>query len=73
MKLLDDVEKNSKKCLLKMSELQIDSVRQRTNEINDRIDSFYDALENEVNAKRYVDVNHEQTAEKSLAYNNVDK
>ena len=49
-----------------MAELQIESVQQQTNEINDRIDSFYDALENEVNAKHYVDENHESVA--GIAY-----
>ncbi len=36
----------------------------RTSEINDRIDSFYDALENEVNAKHYVDEHYNQIADK---------
>ena len=45
-----------------MAELQIEAVQQQTNEINDRIDSFYDALENEVNAKHYVDENYDHVA-----------
>ena len=47
-----------------MAELQIEVVQQRTMEINDRIDSFYDALENEVNARHYVDEHYDQVADK---------
>lgn len=63
-KHLDQIEEEMKDMLSKMEELQIGSVQQRTAEINDRIDSFYDALENEVNAKRFVDDHHEQIADK---------
>ena len=35
----------------KMGELQMDSIEEETNAINERIDSFYDAFENEVSAK----------------------
>ena len=58
------IENELEEMLLKMAELQIESVQQRTNEINDQIDSFYDALENEVNAKHYVDEHYNQIAEK---------
>jgi septation ring formation regulator len=50
--------------LSKMAELQIESVQQHTLEINDRIDSYYDSLENEVTAKHYVDEHHGEVASK---------
>ena len=40
--------------LANLVKLQCESVQQRTNEINDQIDAFYDSLENEVNAKLFV-------------------
>lgn len=51
--------------LTKMAELDIDTVRQNVMEMNDRIDAFYDSLENEVNAKHYVDY-HFADIEESL-------
>ena len=63
---IDDIENEIKEMLAKMAELQIESVQQQTNEINDRIDSFYDALENEVNARHYVDENYMHVAENLL-------
>ncbi|WP_438311505.1 septation ring formation regulator EzrA [Sporosarcina sp. FA9] len=63
---LDEIENEIQDMLYKMSELEIKSYQQNTNEINDRIDSFYDALENEVNAKRYVDANYEYYGEELL-------
>jgi septation ring formation regulator len=57
------IETELEEMLSKMSELQIESIQQRTAEINDQMDSFYDALENEVNAKHYVDEYYNQIAE----------
>ncbi|MHA6260681.1 septation ring formation regulator EzrA [Sporosarcina sp. CAU 1771] len=71
VKHLDQIEEELKEMLSKMAELQIDSVQQRTVEINDRVDSFYDMLENEVNAKRYVDDNHEHMADKLVKLRTV--
>ncbi len=48
-------KEKSKRCWLKWPNLKLNAVQQQTNEINERIDSFYDALEKEVNAKHYVD------------------
>ena len=67
------IESELEEILLKMADLQIESVQQCTSEINDRIDSFYDALENEVNAKHYVDEHYNQIAEKLLCNNDIDK
>ncbi len=58
------IEGELEEMLAKMAELQIESVQQHTLELNDRIDSFYDALENEVNAKHHVDENYRQIAGK---------
>ena len=60
---MQDIESEIKEMLAKMAELQIEAVQQQTNEINDRIDSFYDALENEVNARHYVDENYMHVAD----------
>lgn len=62
-KQLDQIEQDMEGLLAKMTDLEIESVQEQTNDINDRIDSFYDALENEVNAKRYVDINYSALAE----------
>ncbi|WP_342505451.1 septation ring formation regulator EzrA [Sporosarcina sp. FSL K6-2383] len=61
---LDAIESELEELQSKMAELQIESVQQGTSEINDRIDSYYDALENEVTAKHYVDDNHGEIAAK---------
>ncbi|HJF32486.1 MAG TPA: septation ring formation regulator EzrA [Sporosarcina psychrophila] len=63
-KHLRAIENELEEMLSKMADLQIESVQQHTSEINDRIDSFYDALENEVNAKHYVDEHYNQIADK---------
>ncbi|MDN4607013.1 septation ring formation regulator EzrA [Sporosarcina highlanderae] len=55
-KQLSEIEEGIEEQLAKMSSLEIDSVRQQVTEMHDRIDSFYDALENEVNARHYVDL-----------------
>ncbi|MFS0574849.1 septation ring formation regulator EzrA [Sporosarcina sp. 179-K 3D1 HS] len=62
-KQLDQIEQEIEELLKKMADLEIESVQEQANDMNDRIESFYDALENEVNAKRYVDVNYEDLAE----------
>ncbi|NYF25189.1 septation ring formation regulator EzrA [Sporosarcina sp. JAI121] len=58
------IELDLEEMLASMAELQIESVQRRTAEINDQIDSFYDALENEVNAKHYVDEYYNEIADK---------
>ena len=64
-KQLDEIEEEIGKQLTKMTELDIDTVRQNVIDMNDRIDAFYDSLENEVNAKHYVDF-HFAEIEESL-------
>ncbi|MBE1554385.1 septation ring formation regulator EzrA [Sporosarcina limicola] len=63
LKHLSDIEIELEEMLSQLAELHIESVQQRSSEINDRIDSFYDALENEVNAKHYVDENYKEIAD----------
>ena len=67
---LNEIESELEVILSEMSELQIESAQQQTSEINDRIDSYYDLLENEVKAKHYVDLNLEEISDK---YNAVKK
>jgi len=65
-KQLNEIETEVEDMLYKIAELEVKTYQQSTNVINDCIDSFYDALENEVNAKRYVDANYEYYAEELL-------
>jgi len=54
-KQLDEIEEGIEEQLIRLAELDIDTVRENVRDMNDRIDAFYDSLENEVNAKHYVD------------------
>ena len=54
-KQLDEIEEEIGEQLSKLTELDIDSVRQNVVDMNDRIEAFYVSLEHEVNAKHYVD------------------
>ena len=54
---LQEIESEIAEQLIKLSQLDIDPVLQKVTEMNDRIDSFYDSLENEVNSRHYVDQN----------------
>ena len=54
---LQEIESEIAEQLIKLSQLDIDPVLQKVTEMNDRIDSFYDYLENEVNSRHYVDQN----------------
>ena len=64
---LKEIESELEEILTQMSELQIESAQQQTSDINDRIDSFYDLLENEVKAKHYVDINLQEISDKYKA------
>ncbi len=57
--LLENIEVELEEIRSKITDLLIETAQQQTNEINERIDSFYDALEKEVTSKHYVDVNFE--------------
>ncbi|MGE7622727.1 septation ring formation regulator EzrA [Viridibacillus sp. NPDC096237] len=57
---LDVIEESIAEFKQQIADLNIISVQHRVNEIKDEIDSFYDALEKEVMAKRFVDENFEQ-------------
>src|SRR5690606_5048497 len=52
-KQLDEIEEGIEEQLIRLAELDIDTVRENVRDMNDRIDAFYDSLENEVNAKHY--------------------
>ncbi|MBB4824269.1 septation ring formation regulator [Sporosarcina luteola] len=69
-KNLTEIETELEVLMEKMKLLDIESVSQQVQEINDRIDSFYDALENEVVAKQYVDTHYERISEEleSMTY-----
>lgn len=60
---LTSIEAELEKMLEQMKELQIETIQQRMNEINDRMDSFYELLEQEVNAKRYVEEHYDEVVE----------
>ncbi|MBD7984318.1 septation ring formation regulator EzrA [Sporosarcina sp. Sa2YVA2] len=62
-KQLHEIESEIAEQLIKLSALEIDSVLQKVTEMNDRIDSFYEALENEVNSRHYVDRNFNEIGE----------
>jgi septation ring formation regulator len=57
---LDVIEESIAEFKQQIADLNIISVQHRVNEIKDEIESFYDALEKEVMAKRFVDENFEQ-------------
>lgn len=61
---LSAIETEIEEYMVKMSALQIETVQQGISEINERIDSYYDLLENEVNAKHYVDEYYHEVAER---------
>lgn len=63
---LNEIEDDIDEQLSRMVDLEIDTVRQHVTEMLDQIDSCYDALENEVNAKHYVDL-HFYDVEESIA------
>lgn len=60
---LTSLEAELEQMLELMKDLQIEMIQQRMNEINDRIDAFYELLENEVNAKRYVEEQYDVVVE----------
>lgn len=57
---LDGIEVEIKEMLDKTSELEMDGVAQRTDEIHEEIDAMYDALEEEVIARHYVESEYEK-------------
>ena len=60
-KNLDRIEQELKKLEEELANLNITYVSTRIQEINDEIDNFYDLLEKEVDAKKYVDKNCDST------------
>lgn len=62
-KQFNELEEERLALLQKIEQLEISSVQQRVQEINDLIESFYEVLENEVKAKHFVDEHMESTDE----------
>lgn len=60
---LDQTENELATLKEELSNLHVTHVAQRVQEINDDIDNFYDLLEKEVHAKRFVDKNCNSTSE----------
>ncbi|GKV54607.1 septation ring formation regulator EzrA [Sporosarcina sp. NCCP-2222] len=61
-KQLTAIETKLDEIMAKVKLLDIDTVKQQVQEMNDQIDSFYDALENEVIGKQYVDSHYEKVS-----------
>lgn len=57
---LDDIEDELQKLKEMLSALEVNAVKPRVEAINDKIDNFYDLLEKEVIAKKFVDQNCER-------------
>lgn len=72
-KQLDDMEKNIEEQLQKMSDLDIDTVRQNAMEMFDRIETCYDSLENEVNARHYVELYFDELEESLVTITSLTK
>lgn len=64
-KLLDEIEEQLATMIEKMNKLEMDTISEEAETINKQVDSFYEALENEVLAKHYVD-NHYKEVEDAL-------
>lgn len=59
-KKLEAIEVSIAEMIAKIEKLEMESIQKDTNEINEQIDSFYNALELEVMAKQFVDNNYEE-------------
>ena len=63
-KQLAEIEKELETLIVKIESLQIETIQAEIDAINKKTDSFYDALENEVTAKQFVDGRYMQITEK---------
>ena len=59
-KKLEAIEASIAEMIAKIEKLEMESIQKDTNEINEQMDSFYNALELEVMAKQFVDSNYEE-------------
>ncbi len=66
-KKLTEIEVKLEEFIEKIGILEMDSIGHETEEIHNQIESFYDALENEVLAKSFVEDHYEPTGEKVKA------
>lgn len=65
-KHLATMEKAVEECIKKIGKLEMEGITEQTEAMNDQLDSFYNALEEEVHAKQFVDTNVEEIQEKLL-------
>ena len=63
-KQFEEIENELANMLNRIESLDMDAIEEETKVINERIDSFYEALEKEVIAKHFVDEHFEQMSEK---------
>ena len=59
-KKLGNIENELEEMLVKTSELEMDGIQERTGEIHQELDGFYDALEEEVIARHFVESEYEK-------------
>lgn len=57
---LGNIENELEEMLVKTSELEMDGIQERTGEIHQELDGFYDALEEEVIARHFVESEYEK-------------
>lgn len=72
-KHFDKIEKALEILIVKIEQLQIDTIQAEIDAINEKIDSYYDALENEVVAKQFVDGRYMLIADKLAEVTNLTK
>lgn len=70
---LHEIESEIAEQIVKLSQLDIDSVLLKVAEMNDRIDSFYDSLENEVKSRHYVDQSFDSIGESLFSITKLTK
>lgn len=70
---LHEIESEIAEQIVKLSQLDIDSVLLKVTEMNDRIDSFYDSLENEVKSRHYVDQSFDSIGESLFSITKLTK
>lgn len=63
-KQLGEIESKLEEFIEKIGILEMESIGEETEELHNRIESFYDALENEVLAKSFVEDHYKPTGEK---------
>lgn len=65
-KYFSTIEKDLADMLKRIERLEMDSIQEETEAINNQIDSFYDALEKEVVSKQFVDNHYDEVKQKLI-------